>query len=116
MLLNWLFIKMSGRKLGGAMTNEEFEKNMRKAQIIDIREKADFKNNHILGARSVPFSMFKQTHGEIRSDLPVYLYGDNVGMAIRAAKILIKDGYTEVKWLQNGFSKWEGKTKSTKSV
>lgn len=113
-VINWLWIKISGKRLGGALTNEEFEASMRKAQIIDIREKADFKASHILGARNIPFSTFKMMYGEIRSDLPVYLYGDNVGMAIRAAKILHKNNYQEVKWLQNGFTKWEGKTKASK--
>lgn len=114
MLTNWLITKFEAKRLGGALSNDEFEANMRKAQIIDVREKAPFKQGHILGARNIPFSMFKMTYGEIRSDLPVYLYADQVSLAIRAAKILHKNGYPEVKWLQNGYDKWEGKTKSSK--
>lgn len=112
--INWLYLKIQGKRLGGALTNEEFEQTMRKAQIIDVREKAEFKKSHILGARNVPFSMFKQTYGEIRKDLPVYVYADNVGLAIRAVKILKKNDYQDVKYLQNGFDKWEGKVKADK--
>ncbi|GED79891.1 MULTISPECIES: rhodanese-like domain-containing protein [Amylolactobacillus] len=111
---NWLYLKIQAKRMGGALTNEEFEANMRKAQIIDVREKADFKKSHILGARNVPFSMIRSTYSEIRADLPVYIYGDSVGLSVRAVKLLRKNGYTNVSFLQNGFSKWEGKTKSSK--
>lgn len=111
---NWVYLKISAKRLGGALTNEEFEANMRKAQIIDVREKAEFKKSHILGARNVPFSMIRSTYSEIRADLPVFVYGDNGGLTVRAVKLLRKNGYQDVKFLQNGFSKWEGKTKASK--
>ena len=33
---------------------------MRKAQVIDVREKDTFDAGHILGARSMPYNMLKQ--------------------------------------------------------
>lgn len=111
---NWAYTRFQGRRIGGALTNEEFEATMRKGQIIDVREKADFKKEHILGARNIPYSMFKATYGEVRPDLPVYVYADNVGLAIRAAKMFKKNNYQKVYYLQNGFNKWEGKTKTSK--
>lgn len=34
----WLFNKIQAKRLGGALTNEEFKDGMRKAQIVDLRE------------------------------------------------------------------------------
>lgn len=71
---NWLYLKIQAKRMGGALTNEEFEANMRKAQIIDVREKADFKKSHILGARNVPFSMIRSTYSEIRLIYQLHLW------------------------------------------
>ena len=34
------------------LTEEEFKKDMRKVQLIDVREKKDYDAGHILGARN----------------------------------------------------------------
>ena len=39
----WAWNKIQARSLGGELTNEEFKEGMRKAQIIDLREKEPFK-------------------------------------------------------------------------
>jgi hypothetical protein len=36
---NWAYYKLRGRRLGGAIDNETFEQTMRKAQLIDLRDK-----------------------------------------------------------------------------
>ena len=41
--LSWLWTWIQSKRVGGALTNEEFEKGKRKAQIIDVREKGPFK-------------------------------------------------------------------------
>lgn len=47
---------------------------MRRAQIVDVREKDVFNSGHILGARNIPYSQLKQRSGELRNDQPIYLY------------------------------------------
>lgn len=37
------------------LTEEEFIKGYRKAQLIDVREPNEFEGGHILGARNIPF-------------------------------------------------------------
>ena len=69
--VNWLWLRWQAKRLGGKLTQKQFEEGKRKAQIIDLRTKDAFKNKHILGARSLPFSMIKYQYSEIRSDLPV---------------------------------------------
>lgn len=96
------------------LSQEEFIKGYRKAQLIDVREAKDFDAGHILGARNIPYSQLRQRHKEIRPDLPVYLYDQNGGKSARAALFLKKKdkNYTQLFHLQGGFRQWTGKIKS----
>ncbi len=100
------------RKAVVPLTQEEFIKGYRKAQLIDVREPKEFEAGHILGARNIPYSQFRQRHKEIRPDLPVYLYDQHSGKSGRAALFLKKKGYTKLYHLQGGFRQWTGKIKS----
>lgn len=112
--LNWLWLKIQEKRVGGKLTQKQFEEGKRKAQIIDVREKGPFKKEHILGARNIPYTMFKYQYQEIRPDLPVYLYSDSNALTVRAARFLQKKGYEKVYWLKDGFEKWDGQTKASK--
>ncbi|WP_035619098.1 rhodanese-like domain-containing protein [Lacticigenium naphthae] len=96
------------------LTNEEFKENMRKVQIVDVREKADFDAGHILGARNVPYTQLKQRMNELRKDTPIYLYDEKKAISSRASLYLKKNGYTQLYRLKNGYSKWDGKIKKSK--
>ncbi|MBA1393343.1 rhodanese-like domain-containing protein [Lactobacillus sp. XV13L] len=114
-VLTWLWNKIQTKRLGhGDLTNDEFNKGMRKAQIVDLREKAPFKRKHIDGARSLPYTMLKYQYAELRKDLPVYLYSDSLSVTLRAARFLQKKHFTSIKWLKTGFDEWNGRTKSSK--
>ena len=93
---------------------DTFQAGLRKAQVVDLREKKDFDAGHILGARNIPFSTFKAYHQEIRADLPVYLYDQGKTLSTRAALMLGKEGYDQIFILKTGYSRWQGKTKKTK--
>ncbi|CCI81814.1 rhodanese-like domain-containing protein [Lactobacillus hominis] len=112
--LNWLWLKIQEKRVGGKLTQKQFEEGKRKAQIIDVREKTAFKKKHILGARNVPMTMFKYQYQEIRPDLPVYLYSDSQVLTLRAARFLKKHGYKKVYWLEDDFDQWKGQTKTSK--
>lgn len=110
----WGWNKIQAKRLGGQLTNEEFKQGMRKAQIVDLREKAPFKRKHIDGARNLPYTMIKYNFSELRSDLPVYLYSDSLTVTLRAARFLKKKGFTSIHWLKDGFENWDGRTKASK--
>lgn len=100
------------RKALKVLTEEEFKKGYRKAQLIDVREPNEFDAGHILGARNIPVTQMKNRTTEIRQDLPVYLYCQTAKRSNRAAIMLYKRGYKQVYQLKGGYRKWTGKTKS----
>ena len=110
-----LWNKIQTKRLGGGdLSNDEFNKGMRKAQVVDLREKEPFKRKHIDGARNLPYTMLKYQYTELRSDLPVYLYSDSLSVTLRAARFLQKKNFSSIKWLKNGFDEWNGRTKKSK--
>lgn len=114
MFVIWAYNGIQAKRIGGELSNEEFKAGMRKAQIVDLREKASFKRKHIDGARNLPYSMFKYQYSELRPDLPVYLYSDTLSMTLRAARRLKKNGFSQIFWLKDGFGKWDGRVKKSK--
>lgn len=117
--LNWLwtwFRKNQLKSVGGEISADEFEHSMRKAQIIDLREKKDFDAGHILGARNLPYTQLHQRAEELRKDLPVYLYDETSTLSVRAAGWLKKHDFAHVSLLKGGYRNWSGKTKKKKSL
>ena len=115
MVFNELYLKIMVKRSAKMMTEEEFKETMRKAQVIDVREKDTFDAGHILGARSMPYSMLKTTIGSLRKDQPVYLYDQKKALSIRAANLLRKNGYTDIYILKGGYDGWTGKVKKRNS-
>ena len=114
MVFNELYLKIMVKRSAKMLTEEEFKETMRKAQVIDVREKDTFDAGHILGARSMPYSMLKTTIGSLRKDQPVYLYDQKKALSIRAANLLRKNGYTDI-YILKGYDGWTGKVKKRNS-
>lgn len=89
----------------------EFGKDLRRVQLIDLREKDEFHAGHILGARNIPYSQFKQRMSELRKDQPIYLYEQGMTISGRAAYRLKRQGYQNIVILKNGYETWTGKIK-----
>ena len=115
MVFNELYLKIMVKRSAKMLPEEEFKETMRKAQVIDVREKDTFDAGHILGARSMPYSMLKTTIGSLRKDQPVYLYDQKKALSIRAANLLRKNGYTDIYILKGGYDGWTGKVKKRNS-
>ncbi|XUX07678.1 rhodanese-like domain-containing protein [Sporosarcina sp. UB5] len=112
LILYFVIMMLRLRKAVTNLTQEQFIEGYRKAQLIDVREPKEFEAGHILGARNIPYSQFRQRYKEIRPDKPVYLYDQNTGKSSRAALFLKKKEYTQLYQLQGGFRTWTGKVKS----
>ncbi len=100
------------KKYLNVLSQDEFIKGYRKAQLIDIREPQEFDRGYIRGARNLPLTQMKQRLIELRPDKPVYLYGQGNGRSKRAAHLLYKNNYQDINILDGGFKKWTGKVDS----
>lgn len=114
--LGWLLYEAVNffrrRQAAEALENDEFRENIRKAQLIDLRQKDEYKRSHILGARNMPYSELNRRMGELRYDQPIYLYEEGKMLSLRAALKLKKEGYKEIYYLKGGFDNWDGRTNS----
>lgn len=109
--LNELYLYIMIKRSAKVISEEEFREGMRKAQVIDVREKDVFDAGHILGARNIPYSMLKTSVSSIRKDQPVYIYDQKKALSVRTANRLRKNGYKQLFILKGGFEGWSGKTK-----
>lgn len=111
----WQLITVMRRNSVATVIDEEtFTAGMRKAQVIDLREKKEFDAGHILGARNLPYSTFRANHSLIRPDLPVYLYDEGKALSSRVAISLGKENFKDLYILKGGYAGWQGKTKKAK--
>ncbi|GEK31639.1 rhodanese-like domain-containing protein [Kurthia zopfii] len=104
---------LRAKKAVKTLSEEEFKAGYRKAQLIDVREKKEFDEGHILGARNLPSTQIRTRYKELRQDLPIYLYCDTSSRSGRAALYLKGKGYKNLYQLDGGFKKWSGKVKSS---
>lgn len=86
---------------------EEFRKNMRRGQLIDIRKASDYNNEKINGSRNYPKRTIFANLFLLRADQPVFIYGDTDKGVVRAvAKKLKRKGYNPVYVLKDGLNNW----------
>lgn len=109
-----LYVRIMMKRSAKVISQEEFQAGMRKAQIIDVRERDEFNAKHVLGARSFPYSMLKESMGALRKDQPIYIYDQNKTISARAANLLRKNGYQNLFILKGGMQDWTGKIKQKK--
>ncbi len=114
--LNWAYFQIMGRRSATIISEDEFKAGMKKAQVIDVREKNEFDSGHILGARNIPFTVLTNSFSAFRRDQPIYLYDTRKSLSIRAANKLRKEGFTNVYILKEGYEVWSGKTKKKNSL
>lgn len=100
-----------GKRASERLEKEEFAANMRRVQVIDVRERDNFVAGHILGARNIPYSQMKQRLYELRKDQPIYLYDDGELLSKRASLLLKKNGFEDLYRLEGGYEEWDGKIK-----
>lgn len=89
----------------------EFSKyiNGKSVQLIDVRTPLEFKGGHLKNARNIDFfqwGTFVQKINKYDKNKPIYLYCRSGNRSLRAAKRLLKLGFTEIYDLKGGYLNW----------
>lgn len=76
--------------------------------LVDVREELIFSQSHLLLARSVPLSRFELNFARLvpRRSTRIVLCDEDDGLAGRAAAILSRNGYSDVRILAGGTAAW----------
>lgn len=91
---------------------QEFQTEMEtpsKPIVIDVREPSEYKSGFIAGAKNIPLSQLRGRLSDIPKDQPILLYCRSGMRSKSAAKVLLKNGRSELSHLQGGLSAWNGK-------
>ena len=86
-------------------TIEELEQDTREKQVIDIRDKADFKKETYPDAINIYWEELEEHMNEIRKDCPVYLLCYTGQKSEEIAEELKEQGY-EIYSVKNGYRAW----------
>lgn len=105
---------IGGRRAITKLTFEEFKKNMRKGQLIDVRNRSEYEAGHINGARHIPFAVLAHQYSKLRSDRPIYLYCNNGKLSRRAGLYLWAREFTDLYILEKGLKSWTDPLKKKK--
>ena len=107
----WPVIRL--RMVAKPLDNEEFAaKIAENAQLVDVREPAQYRRKHIKGARNIPQAQLDQSIASFRKDKDILLYENSrPQLTTRVASKLKKAGYQNIYILRSGMSKWDGKFK-----
>lgn len=84
-------------------------RSQKKAMLIDVRDKDEYKSGHLQGARNIPLSAIDKAESGIHEkDMPLYVYCLSGSRSAKAVKALKKMGYTNVKSI-GGIEEYRGR-------
>ncbi|RNA66272.1 sulfurtransferase TusA family protein [Alteribacter keqinensis] len=81
--------------------------------LVDVREEAEYRFNHIPGAVSIPLGELDTRLGELNKDDEIHVVCRTGNRSDLAAQKLTEKGFTNVINVVPGMSEWSGKTEKS---
>jgi rhodanese-related sulfurtransferase len=75
-------------------------------QYVDVREPGEFRQGHVQGFRNIPLGQLKGRLGELDRDKPVVVMCHSGMRSTQAARILVKNGFSDVRNVTGGMVAW----------
>ena len=75
--------------------------------VLDVREPREYRQSHIIAAQSVPLSTLLQKGIDLADNKPIVLVCRTGRRSRRAAAILSKLGYSDIRLVDGGMQAWE---------
>jgi rhodanese-related sulfurtransferase len=94
------------------MSDEDFQHSLNQREtplVIDVREPFEYKQGFIPGAINIPLSQLKSRINEISKDKDIFLYCRSGMRSKQAAKLLSRQGFSQIAHLQVGINSWTGR-------
>lgn len=108
LFIYWRLKQVKGLK---TLSAQEFRSELGKDRmLIDVREPNEYKAGFIPGAKNIPLSQLQGHLKEIPADRPILLYCQSGVRSRMAARLLLKNGYTDLTHLRGGMNGWNGKS------
>lgn len=79
--------------------------------VLDVRTPDEYKQGHVPGAVNIPHTEVANRLAELgnKKDRNMVLYCEKGGRALKAADVLAKEGFTNLKHLTGDMSAWRDK-------
>ncbi|NQX62912.1 rhodanese-like domain-containing protein [Paenibacillus qinlingensis] len=106
----FFYSRFAGVKGLRNLSSDQFQEAMDKDKhvLIDVREPGEVKQGYIPGAVNIPLSSMGRRLSEIPKDRPIYLYCRSGMRSKQAARVLRKNGFSELSHLKGGMMAWKG--------
>lgn len=85
-------------------------KGVGKSEFIDVREPHEYQSGHIPGFRNLPLGRVQQEAEGLPKDKEIVVICRSGARSMRAARILKKNGFSNVINVSGGIMSWQGKT------
>ena len=99
-----IWMRQSSAKVVSA---EEFGKDLRHGQLIDVREKDEYQAGHIPGADNFPLSELGTTYTNLDKNQSYYVVCQAGGRSARACEFLEAQGFDVIN-VTSGMNEWQG--------
>lgn len=112
LLLVFLFFRNESARAGATIGTQELVRLVNKdnAVVLDVRERSEFEEGHIVDAVNIPYGSLESRIDELAKykEKPLVIackMGQHSGAA---GTLLQKNGFTNVVRLSGGYSEWRG--------
>lgn len=78
-------------------------------QLVDVREPSEFRGGHVQGFQNIPLGQLKQQVEKLERDKPVVVMCHSGMRSSQAARVLVKQGFSDVRNLAGGMSAWNAR-------
>ncbi len=81
--------------------------------ILDVRNREEYKNEHIRNAKNIPLDQLEERTGKLPRNKDILIYCQNGGRSIRAIRKLELAGFTRLYHMHQGLRGWNKKSYPT---
>lgn len=102
------YLKPQGGRNYTSLGTEEAKEKLDRDDVllIDVRERDEYNNEHLRGAKNIPLDQLDKQLGKLPRDKNLVIYCQNGAKSIRAIRQLEVAGFTRLYHLHQGLRGW----------